>query len=167
MTAGAGTTYCARHPDTETGLRCGRCETPICPRCVVMTDVGARCPDCAPSRKLPQFEIAPLYLLRGTLAALIAGAVVGALWGALLPDISGFFEALLGLGAGYAIGESTSLATNRKAGPPLQIVAAAGVLLAFLLRNVVASDDIIPRNEIFWYVALIAALAVAVNRLRA
>src|SRR3990170_1837286 len=130
MTAGAGTTHCARHPDTETGLLCGRCETPICPRCVVMTDVGAR-------------------------------------WGALLPDISGFFEALLGAGAGYAIGESTSLATNRKAGPPLQIVAAAGVLLAFLLRNVVASDDIIPRNEIFWYVALIAALAVAVTRLRA
>ena len=28
-------------------LRCGRCETPICPRCLVGTPVGARCPTCA------------------------------------------------------------------------------------------------------------------------
>src|SRR5213594_4188187 len=115
MTAGAEVTHCARHPNTETGLRCGRCETPICPRCVVMTDVGARCPDCAPRRKLPQFEIGPLYLLRGVLAAAAAGAVCGGLWGILLPDVAGFFEIIIGLGAGYAVGEATSLATNRKA----------------------------------------------------
>ncbi|HEX2914551.1 MAG TPA: B-box zinc finger protein [Chloroflexia bacterium] len=39
--------YCARHPEVETGLRCGRCDTPICPRCMVHADVGIRCPDCA------------------------------------------------------------------------------------------------------------------------
>ena len=40
---------CARHPSVETTLRCGRCETPICPRCLVHTPVGARCPDCGQS----------------------------------------------------------------------------------------------------------------------
>jgi hypothetical protein len=39
--------YCARHPNTETMLRCGRCDTPICPRCMVHSGVGIRCPDCA------------------------------------------------------------------------------------------------------------------------
>lgn len=39
--------YCARHPKTETLLRCGRCGTPICPRCMVQSGVGIRCPDCA------------------------------------------------------------------------------------------------------------------------
>jgi hypothetical protein len=39
--------YCARHPKTETLLRCGRCDTPICPRCMVHAGVGIRCPDCA------------------------------------------------------------------------------------------------------------------------
>lgn len=39
--------YCARHPQTETGLRCGRCDTPICPRCMVHASIGIRCPDCA------------------------------------------------------------------------------------------------------------------------
>src|SRR5207302_6294054 len=41
------TLRCARHPNTETVLRCGRCETPICPRCQIQTPVGARCPTCA------------------------------------------------------------------------------------------------------------------------
>ncbi|MBN9389452.1 MAG: hypothetical protein J0I20_15595 [Chloroflexi bacterium] len=40
-------TYCARHPNVETLLRCGRCNTPICPRCMVHSGVGIRCPDCA------------------------------------------------------------------------------------------------------------------------
>ena len=29
------TNYCARHPDTETNLRCGRCDTLVCPQCLV------------------------------------------------------------------------------------------------------------------------------------
>ncbi|WJW66975.1 hypothetical protein OZ401_000221 [Candidatus Chlorohelix allophototropha] len=41
------TTFCKRHPTIETGLKCGRCGTPICPRCMVYTPVGVRCPDCA------------------------------------------------------------------------------------------------------------------------
>ncbi len=39
-------TFCTRHPQVETGLRCGRCQTPICPRCMIYTAVGLRCPDC-------------------------------------------------------------------------------------------------------------------------
>jgi hypothetical protein len=37
---------CYRHPQTETGLRCNRCNKPICPRCARRTPVGFRCPDC-------------------------------------------------------------------------------------------------------------------------
>ena len=37
---------CAYHPGTETELTCGRCDKPICPRCLVHTEVGIRCPDC-------------------------------------------------------------------------------------------------------------------------
>ncbi len=41
-----GITYCYRHPDVETGLRCNRCGKPICPKCAQRTPVGFRCPDC-------------------------------------------------------------------------------------------------------------------------
>jgi hypothetical protein len=47
---------CARHQDTETALTCGRCDTPVCVRCLVHTDVGIRCRTCAPVRRsIPGF----------------------------------------------------------------------------------------------------------------
>ncbi|MET9494013.1 rhomboid family intramembrane serine protease [Streptomyces sp. NPDC006552] len=37
---------CYRHPDRQTGIRCVRCERPICPACMVSASVGFQCPDC-------------------------------------------------------------------------------------------------------------------------
>ncbi|WP_405916607.1 rhomboid family intramembrane serine protease [Streptomyces sp. NBC_00728] len=37
---------CYRHPGRETGVRCTRCERPICPECMVSASVGFQCPDC-------------------------------------------------------------------------------------------------------------------------
>ncbi|MFE9448807.1 rhomboid family intramembrane serine protease [Streptomyces sp. NPDC006739] len=37
---------CYRHPERETGVRCTRCERPICPECMVSASVGFQCPEC-------------------------------------------------------------------------------------------------------------------------
>ncbi|MGW3493239.1 rhomboid family intramembrane serine protease [Streptomyces sp. NPDC001020] len=37
---------CYQHPDRETGIRCARCERPICPECMVNASVGFQCPQC-------------------------------------------------------------------------------------------------------------------------
>lgn len=37
---------CYRHPDRETGIRCTRCDKPICPDCMVSAAVGFHCRDC-------------------------------------------------------------------------------------------------------------------------
>lgn len=157
---------CARHPDIETGLTCGRCGTPICPQCMVMTDVGGRCPDCAPSRRLPQFDISTALLARGAAAGLITGAIVGALWGYLLPGSFGFFAIFIGLGVGWAVSEPISLATNRRSGTALQVVAALAVLFAFFVRNLVDEGVIIQQNDLGGYIAVIVGAIVAINRLR-
>jgi membrane associated rhomboid family serine protease len=40
-----GLPYCYRHPLRETGVRCVRCERPICPDCMRSGPVGYQCPD--------------------------------------------------------------------------------------------------------------------------
>lgn len=160
------TFYCQRHPQVETVLRCGRCETPICPRCVVFTDVGARCPACAPRRKLPQLELSPIFFLRGLGASAVAGAAMGVAWGLLFPHGVGFFTLIMGAGMGYVIGESVSLSTNRKAGNILQTIAASGAVLAFFVRNAVAGDSLVPTDDTWGYLVAAVAIFVAIGRVK-
>ncbi|RFU86477.1 rhomboid family intramembrane serine protease [Streptomyces triticagri] len=42
----SGLPGCYRHPDRETGIRCTRCERPICPECMISASVGFQCPGC-------------------------------------------------------------------------------------------------------------------------
>ncbi len=160
---------CATHPNVETELACGRCGKPICPRCLVYTPVGVRCRDCGQVRRIPTYQVSRVYLLRGIGAAVAMGAAIGGLWALLLPQATrtyGFYVLFLALGIGYAIGESVSWATNRKRGPTLQGIAAAGVILAYLVHNLVAGLDIIPRNDLYGYVLTGIAVVMAIGRLR-
>ncbi len=75
---------CLRHPAVATGLRCARCGTPICPRCLVHAPVGARCPDCAkPTGGIATRPSLRLYAQSGA-AGLVSAVVAGALF-AFLP----------------------------------------------------------------------------------
>jgi len=63
---------CTKHNE-ETNVSCGRCETPVCPKCMVHTDVGVRCRSCAPAQKKRMSRGAAALLLGG---AVVAGIVV-------------------------------------------------------------------------------------------
>jgi hypothetical protein len=160
---------CASHPSVETELACGKCETPICPKCLHYTPVGVKCRECANLKPLPQFEVSVAYMARGLGAALVVGAVAGVLWG-IIPF--GYLVLMVGAGAGYLVGESVSRVTNRKVGPKVQAIAVAGVVLAFVVRGVVLIsvrnweiEDILLR-DLFGWLAFGLAIVVAVGRLR-
>ncbi|MEV6309626.1 rhomboid family intramembrane serine protease [Streptomyces sp. NPDC051840] len=44
--AAGGPPSCYRHPGRETGIRCTRCERPICTDCMIEASVGFHCPEC-------------------------------------------------------------------------------------------------------------------------
>jgi hypothetical protein len=120
-------------------------------------------------RRLPTFEVSPAYAARGVGASLVAGAVVGAVWGGLLPrtlGVYGFFVFFIALGIGYAVGEAVSWATNRKRGPALQGIAVAGVVEAYLIRNLLEGAAVIPSNDLWGYILVAVAAIVAAGRLR-
>ncbi|MFJ9345195.1 rhomboid family intramembrane serine protease [Streptomyces sp. NPDC101237] len=65
---------CYRHPDRETGVRCTRCERPICPECMVSASVGFQCPECvrgtAPGASgPPAADTRPRTIAGGTVTA--------------------------------------------------------------------------------------------------
>jgi len=125
---------CAYHPDVETNLRCGKCGKPICPKCMVQTLVGARCPDCAKLAKLPTYRVSTKYYLRAAGTALGMAIVCGIAWGlvrSFVPFI--LFNLLLAAGAGYAIGEVVSLSVNRKRGTGLAVVGGMAVVISYLV----------------------------------
>ncbi len=148
--------YCATHPGVETALECGRCERPICPRCMVFTPGGVRCQDCAMLRRPPMYELTPSHYLRAVAAASLVAVALGVAGAILLPPGRSipFFGLMLsvlaGVGAATLVAEAISRATRGKRGLPLQLIAAGALLgagalrlvllggLAFLLRGALA-----------------------------
>jgi len=166
------TVKCARHPDVETTLRCGKCGTPICPRCMVQTPVGARCPECAKLYKLPTYRMSSGYYLRAIGAALGIAIVIGAVWGiieSLLPFR--FFTLIIGAGIGYAIGEVVSLAVNRKRGTVLAVIGSLGVVVSYIVTFAVETlrFGYIPFGGfsfLFTLGAIVIGIYIVVTRLR-
>ena len=127
------TKYCARHSDTPTNLRCGRCDELICPRCLVHAPVGVRCPDCAKTRPHPTFDVTGVYLARAIAAGMALGLVGGATGGIVIFLFLGpFLGPFAIVGIGYLAGEGISVAVNRKRGRSLKYVAAGSVIIAML-----------------------------------
>lgn len=155
---------CTYHPDVETNLRCGKCGKPICPKDLVQTPVGARCPDCAKLSKLPTYQIPTAYYLRAAGTSLGMAIVCGIVWG-VVGGLVRFFllNLILAAGAGYAIGEVTSLSVNRKRGTGLAVIAGSALVISYLV-SIFSPWGL--RFGFFDLLALALGIFVAVTRLR-
>ena len=96
---------CATHPNVETELSCGRCEKPICPRCMVHTPVGARCRECAQVRRIPTYNMSSTTFVRAAGAAIAGGIGIGGVWAFFNVISYIFYGVIAGLAIGYLIGE--------------------------------------------------------------
>ena len=125
MTQAEQTLYCANHPDTETGLRCNRCEKPICAKCAVRTPTGYRCRECIVNQQ-KVFNTALWYdylLAFGTAAVL---TFLGSILITLLPIA--FLTILIAPLIGTGIGEAVRLVTQKRRSKTLTVTAVAAMI---------------------------------------
>ena len=164
------TQHCYKHPDTETALRCGSCDRPICVKCVVQHPVGIRCTECGRPTRIPAFEVTPVYYARAVGAAIgigIAGVIGLVLVTVLLSPlgpVSYYARLLVLVGVGYLMGSGVSLAVNRKRGRGLQWVVGVGVVMAFLLAS--TWPLLLFSVSLYSLLAVGFAVYVAINQLR-
>ncbi|HLZ27345.1 MAG TPA: B-box zinc finger protein [Chloroflexota bacterium] len=135
MFSPGGTVRCARHPNTETVLRCGRCNTPICPRCLVGTPVGARCPTCAGIKRF-SINLKPRELARAVGYG-IGVSAAGTILVALIPLLAILGPLIEYMVIGFVVGEGVSRGANRKRVPELGPIAVACLFVGYALAVVV------------------------------
>jgi hypothetical protein len=162
---------CTTHPEVETNLRCGKCDKPICPKCLVQTPVGARCRECARLYKLPTYRVSGSYYLRAAGTALGLAVVTGLIWGLIESFLPSYiFSLIAAAGIGWVIGELVSLAVNRKRSGGLAAIGGAAVVICYGIAYLVEyfrsgfTFNLYP--SIFTLVALGIGVYFSVNRLR-
>ncbi|MCY3907113.1 MAG: hypothetical protein OXF63_07680 [Anaerolineaceae bacterium] len=122
-------TFCARHPERETGLRCNRCDRYMCPACAVQTPVGYRCRECVREQEDRFFSgTSGDYVL--VFATSAVGAGLAQLLAGLLPTI---FLILLAIPLGGGIATLALQLSGRRRGRWSGAVAATGVVAGSLL----------------------------------
>ncbi len=160
-------TYCYAHPTRETGLRCKRCDKPICASCAQRTPTGYLCKDCLRSQQ-KSFDTSEWYdYALGFITAAILSAVASFLV-TLIGGIGLFGWFLVAAGApvaGTAIAESARFVTRRHRSKNLFITVAASVVIGALP---VALYQLLSMNIfgiIFQVIYLVIAVPIVYTRL--
>lgn len=113
---------CSYHPDVETELTCTECGKPICPREMVQTPVGYKCPEHARPARSQYVYMKPAQAVLAAVAALAAGVA-----GAALLAFFGFGGILGGLLWGLLVAQVVRRASGGHQGAIVAGIAAGGI----------------------------------------
>ncbi|MBI20943.1 MAG: hypothetical protein CL780_01685 [Chloroflexi bacterium] len=169
---------CSRHKDIGTNLRCGRCDDLICPKCLIQSPVGSRCPDCS---KIGQPDI--LISSKTELLMVSISSFLIIIFGAL--TLSLITRILWSLPIGYQLGSILTAATLsilgiivgeiiRKTGKykidkRLKIISGFTVfgifLIGSILGNMMGIHNIVFTN-IITFIGVAIGMYIAINRIR-
>ena len=133
-----GPLYCYRHPKSETYVRCGRCDQPICPKCAVQGPVGFRCRQCGLVKSATLSSFTPRQLALGIGVAVGGGVILGYLGGQV-----GFYSIFISFFAGGFIAEAMVRMTGMKRGPVMAGMLYGGLLAGFAVGAAIQISSLI------------------------
>ncbi|PZC47756.1 MAG: hypothetical protein C1O27_000641 [Chloroflexi bacterium] len=114
------------------------------------------------------FDVSPAHFILATMAAVGVGAAGGALNGFMLLKVIWlpfFLSAAFFLLVAYLVGESTARLIGVRHSTGLQVVAGLGVVVAYVVTNIIKSQVLFVL-EPFTIVIVVIAIAVATSRIR-
>ena len=160
-------TYCHIHPDRETGLRCKRCERPICASCAQRTPTGYMCRDCVRSHQ-KSFDTSLWYDYLSGFATAGLLSLLAAFLITLIGSI-GFFGFFLAFSAapiaGTTIAEGVRYVTGRRRSRPLFLTVTAGMVLGALPVMLVQIFSMNIFGIVFQIIYLVIAVPLVYSRL--
>ncbi|MCB0153311.1 MAG: hypothetical protein KDF65_00845 [Anaerolineae bacterium] len=141
-----GVGFCYRHPQTETALRCNRCNKLICPKCAQRTPVGFRCPDCIREQENKYYSGGNLDYVIAAVVSFILSLLAAGAFTFILGGL-GFFVLFIAfilapIVAGF-IAEAVRWTVGRRRSRYLGRISAGALVLAtlpFLLLNLLAGS---------------------------
>lgn len=171
----AEVTYCINHPQSETLLRCNKCNRPVCMKCVERTPVGYRCKECLGQQRQGYYNAISLdYVLAAGVGLIlgVAGGIVGSLTGIFLSIFAGPI-------AGGIIAEGIRWAIRKHRGRYIWLAGCGAIFVGGLLgltiwplfltletRRAVASFATTIFTNIGFWIYLALAISTAYARLR-
>ena len=159
MTAAFEPVYCLRHRDRETGLRCARCDDPICPECMVQAAVGHICPSCVTWERNPISQVAGSRLAAAVGAGLGAGLLLAITITVLSGVFGGFFSLIMWAVAGFLIGQAVHVAANRSRARSLRFVAGGSAVFALGVAAIFLGISF----SLIWLVFAVVQVAIAIT----
>lgn len=121
---------CSYHPDVETGLTCVQCGKPICPKEMVATPVGYKCPEDARMAPGQYRFVKPRQLALAFLFAAGAGVLGGVVIGFVR-----FGVIILGALWGAGVAEAARRGSGGHRGLEVAVAAVMGIAVGWLLVN--------------------------------
>ena len=160
MTAQSEPVYCLRHRQTETGLRCARCNDPICPECMVQAAVGHLCPSCVTWERNPVAQVATSRLGLALAAGMGAGVLLAVAVTVLTQALGGFLGLMMWAVAGFLIGQVVHIAANRSRAPTLRFVAGGAAVFSWAVALLIGGGIVL---TLLWLVFAIIQLGIAIT----
>ncbi len=160
MTVQSEPVYCLRHRQTETGLRCARCNDPICPECMVQAAVGHLCPSCVTWERNPVAQVATSRLGLALAAGMGAGVLLAVAVTVLTQALGGFLGLMMWAVAGFLIGQVVHIAANRSRAPTLRFVAGGAAVFSWAVALLIGGGIVL---TLLWLVFAIIQLGIAIT----
>jgi hypothetical protein len=157
--------YCQKHPKVETALGCSRCDTSICPKCMISGSVGYLCPSCASVGKDPLFVIPLWRLALGIFVGLAAGTILG-----ILLQQVGFYVFFIGAMIGGSFGQLVLYITGGKRGHRVEWLTGGTIIVGAVISTFLngAFDRYLarPTDAVIFVVAVAITTGAAISRVR-